>query len=135
MRGNITILAGSAPGMYANLELMNPGANDSDNDGMPDGWEVANGLDPTDPWDALLDMDGDGLDLDQLDDGFLERLWTNLDEFRYVKNNHSGLQLDQPHASVTPMAMVLVMERSTSDFSTKKAPLVSLYRAVRVRLR
>lgn len=32
---------------------------DSDNDGMPDGWEVANGLDPLDPWDSLLDPDGD----------------------------------------------------------------------------
>ena len=94
--GNITILAGSAPGQYANLELMNPGANDSDNDGMPDGWEVANGLDPTDPWDALLDMDGDGLDLDQQSDGFLERLWTNLDEFRYVKTTAEGYNSTNP---------------------------------------
>jgi len=34
---------------------------DSDNDGMPDGWEQENGLDPTDPSDANQDNDGDGL--------------------------------------------------------------------------
>lgn len=35
-------------------------ANDSDNDGMPDDWELANGLNPFDPADADLDNDGDG---------------------------------------------------------------------------
>jgi parallel beta-helix repeat protein len=40
---------------------------DSDNDGMPDTWELAHGLDPLDPSDALLDSDGDGM--------------TNLEEF------------------------------------------------------
>ena len=40
---------------------------DDDNDGIPDEWEIANGLDPLDPDDALLDNDVDGL--------------TNLDEF------------------------------------------------------
>lgn len=34
---------------------------DADQDGMPDTWEVLNGLDPTDALDALLDPDGDGL--------------------------------------------------------------------------
>lgn len=41
---------------------------DQDNDGLPDDWEVANGLDPRQPLDALEDLDGDGL--------------TALDEFR-----------------------------------------------------
>ncbi len=41
--------------------------NDTDGDGMADGWEVSNGLDPHAD-DASLDDDGDGL--------------TNLDEFR-----------------------------------------------------
>ncbi|SGY87282.1 M4 family metallopeptidase [Moritella viscosa] len=34
---------------------------DSDNDGMPDQWELDNSLDPNDPADASLDPDQDGL--------------------------------------------------------------------------
>jgi len=33
---------------------------DTDGDGMHDSWELANGLDPTDPADAAQDLDGDG---------------------------------------------------------------------------
>lgn len=33
---------------------------DSDGDGMPDAYELANGLNPADPNDAALDLDGDG---------------------------------------------------------------------------
>ena len=35
--------------------------NDSDDDGIPDGWEVTHGLDPLDSSDASGDSDGDGL--------------------------------------------------------------------------
>jgi subtilisin family serine protease len=41
---------------------------DFDGDGMPDTWEIDNGLDPRDPGDANEDADGDGL--------------TNLEEYR-----------------------------------------------------
>jgi len=34
---------------------------DNDGDGIPDAWELANGLSPTDPTDAAKDNDGDGL--------------------------------------------------------------------------
>jgi len=43
---------------------------DDDGDGLPDGWETANGLDPTDPSDATGDPDGDGMtNLDELAQG------------------------------------------------------------------
>ena len=38
-----------------------PNDSDSDDDGLPDGWEVAHGLDPLDLSDATLDPDDDGL--------------------------------------------------------------------------
>jgi hypothetical protein len=33
---------------------------DSDHDGIPDAWEKAHGLNPSDPSDATKDMNGDG---------------------------------------------------------------------------
>ncbi len=41
---------------------------DDDNDGMPNGWEAAHGLQPTDPYNGSYDQDADGL--------------SNLDEFK-----------------------------------------------------
>ena len=73
---------------------MDPMANDSDADGMLDGWEVRYGLDPTDPWDALLDADGDGVNLDS--DPINERLWRNLDEFRYTATTANGYNATDP---------------------------------------
>lgn len=35
-------------------------ANDADRDGIPDAWELANGLDSNSVFDALSDLDGDG---------------------------------------------------------------------------
>ena len=89
-----TVFTGIGPGMYSNLELMDPMANDSDADGMLDGWEVRYGLDPTDPWDALLDADGDGVNLDS--DPINERLWRNLDEFRYTARTSNGYNATDP---------------------------------------
>lgn len=47
----------------------NPTAWDTDGDGMPDGWEMINGLNPINPSDASGDLDGDGL--------------TNLEEYQH----------------------------------------------------
>ena len=88
------IFVGIGPGKYSNLELMDPMANDSDADGMLDGWEVRYGLDPTDPWDALLDADADGVNLDS--DPINERLWRNLDEFRYTATTANGYNATDP---------------------------------------
>ncbi|AZQ85697.1 hypothetical protein EKO29_17865 [Colwellia sp. Arc7-635] len=44
-----------------NTHGSNPLNNDSDGDGMTDGWEVINGLNLLDEYDAFLDADGDGV--------------------------------------------------------------------------
>ncbi len=48
-------------GVIAVLELTVTNSGDSDGDGLPDVYELANGLDPQDPIDALEDQDRDGL--------------------------------------------------------------------------
>ena len=42
------------------IALLSTNAVDADHDGMPDLWEVAHGLNPNDPSDAMKDKDGDG---------------------------------------------------------------------------
>ncbi|MBP7829734.1 MAG: S8 family serine peptidase [Kiritimatiellae bacterium] len=50
------------PDALANTnDWTNPGRSDTDNDGLPDGWEYFYGLDPNDPSDAWLDPDDDDL--------------------------------------------------------------------------
>jgi len=48
------------PGFFAGAGL-DPTDIDTDDDGMPDGWEVTFSLDPLDPTDAVEDPDGDDL--------------------------------------------------------------------------
>ncbi len=68
---------------------------DTDGDGMADGWEAENGLDLNDPADAALDGDGDGL--------------TNLDEFNAGQDPWT---FDGPTAPVatTPAEGAFVLE-------------------------
>ncbi|MDD3627564.1 MAG: hypothetical protein PHV06_09615, partial [bacterium] len=55
---------------------------DSDGDGMPDGWEIANDLNPGDPSDALVDNDSDTLN--------------NIDEYLYGTDpNNSDTDSDR----------------------------------------
>jgi hypothetical protein len=71
--GNVTVTARN-DGLAATVMLSSFALIDSDGDGMPDVWEIANGLNPYDPTDAGLDPDGDGL--------------TNLQEYQLGTNPH-----------------------------------------------
>lgn len=63
---------------------------DSDGDGMPDEWEIANGLNPNDPSDAIKDCTGDGYtNIEKYINGISTKEktdWTDL------KNNHDTLE-------------------------------------------
>lgn len=61
---------------------------DTDGDRLPDSWETAYGLDPSNPADAALDSDGDGI--------------SNLDEYRSgtdPKDKNSYLRIDRLNKS------------------------------------
>ena len=75
---------GSANGQAASV--------DRDGDGIPNDWEIANGLNPDDPADALRDPDGDGL--------------TNLQEFRAGTDpRNAGSRLTLEWDSGQPMTL------------------------------
>ena len=50
-----------APVLFSATLNVTGGFSDRDGDGMPDAWELAHGLNPDDPNDALTDADHDGM--------------------------------------------------------------------------
>ena len=90
------IFAGISPGRYMNIMPIDPTSIDSDLDGMPDGWEFAYGLDPTDPHDRYRDADADGVHFTSADGFEFNRDWTNLDEYRYVSTTENGFNGTDP---------------------------------------
>ncbi len=61
-RGNgVAFINARKDGVLASLRVQVKTAGDKDGDGLPDEWELANGLNPADPVDAFEDKDKDGL--------------------------------------------------------------------------
>ena len=93
------LFAGISPGRFMNIAPMDPHSSDSDLDGMPDGWEFAYGLDPTDPFDGYRDLDADGVSIDNSGSYGFDRLWSNLEEYRFVSSSEDGLNGTDPRVS------------------------------------
>ena len=94
--GENWIFSGASPGRYMNIMPIDPLSSDSDFDGMPDGWEFAHGLDPTDPFDRERDADADGVSFPLIDGTIFIREWSNLEEFRYVNSSQFGTNGTDP---------------------------------------
>ena len=90
------IFSGSSPGRFMNIMPIDPLSDDSDFDGMPDGWEYVHGLDPTDPFDRERDADADGVSFPLIDGTIFIREWSNLEEFRYVNSSQFGTNGTDP---------------------------------------
>jgi hypothetical protein len=75
IRINVTNPAGGFTSPAAIITVL----PDSDHDGLPDSWELAHGLDPNDPADAMQDADLDGV--------------TNLQEYRAGTNPQDSVSL------------------------------------------
>ena len=85
-----------ALGEYAATEPTTPGL-DTDQDLIPDAWEILYGLDPEDPLDAALDPDGDG--------------FTNLEEFiagTHPRQGNSFFQLKMTTVAGQPQPTTLI---------------------------
>ncbi|MCI0497741.1 MAG: hypothetical protein L0Z54_05575 [Thermoplasmata archaeon] len=64
------------------LNSTRPDVNDTDGDGLIDGWEVHYGFDPLNPTDGAGDPDGDGWDLDRSGTIEARENFTNMMEYR-----------------------------------------------------
>lgn len=61
----VVVISAMNEGVLGLIRIQVTLSGDSDGDGIPDDQEIANGLNPNDPIDALEDLDGDGLNNQQ----------------------------------------------------------------------
>jgi len=91
---SVTDSAGNTASDTVKITVM---IRDNDEDGLPDYFEIAQGLDPNDPSDALIDSDGDGV--------------SNLEEF--IQGSDINLDDQQPILTLPPNIDVIATGKFT----------------------
>ena len=97
-----TLIYGSA--------ILNPGA-DSDGDGIPNGYELAHGLDPLNPADASADNDGDG--------------FSNLQEYLAGTDPNSAASTPFRNVSIVHQGNNVVLTWTTAGGTTNQVQATS----------
>jgi hypothetical protein len=88
--------ARSSLGGGGNRWDLSPLNHDSDGDGIPDGYEVFNGLDPVDASDRDLDLDQDG--------------WTNYEEYLYGTSANDPASFPEPREDLEVLEVIPVSD-------------------------
>lgn len=93
---------------------------DTDSDGMPDDWEIQNGLNPNDPNDAASDADEDGL--------------TNLEEFNVQKTYGKSANPNLADTDEDKFTDKQEVDKGTSPVDPEDFPKSSLIKVIAIGL-